>query len=125
MITLTALITACASGPEQTATPTTDSTKKETTVDLSNNPDYQKGLEVAGNNDCFTCHQVDEQLTGPAYKDIANKYATAGDTIVNYLSAKIINGGSGVWGSVPMAPHPSITQEEAQALAKYVLLLKK
>ena len=101
--------------------------KKETSTevaDISANPDYQKGLGILAKNDCLTCHKVDEMLTGPAYRDVANKYAGM-DTAVSYLAKKIISGGSGVWGSVMMTPHPGVSQEDAEAMAKYILLLKK
>ena len=101
--------------------------KKETTTevaDVSQNPDYQKGLDILAKNDCLTCHKVDEALTGPAYRDIANKYAGL-DTAVAYLSEKVMKGGSGVWGSVMMIPHPGISQADAEAMVKYILLLKK
>lgn len=91
--------------------------------DLSNNPDYQKGLEITAKSDCFSCHKIDEKNIGPAWRDVANKYAGQ-DTAIKYLAHKIIVGGSGVWGEIPMAPHPSFTQEDAEAVAKYVLLLK-
>jgi len=98
--------------------------KKETTTDNSANPDYEKGLALIGQSDCLTCHKIDEMLTGPSYKDIANKYAGA-DTAVKYLAGKIITGGNGVWGETLMTPHAGISQEDAEAMAKYILLLKK
>lgn len=93
------------------------------TTDVTSNPDYQKGLAILAKYDCLTCHKVDEMLTGPPYREVANKYAGA-DTAVAYLAAKIINGGSGVWGNTPMVPHPGISKEDAEAMAKYILLLK-
>lgn len=93
--------------------------------DITKNPDYQTGLELVSKNDCFTCHKIDEPLTGPAYRDVANKYASEPDTIVAHLAHKVIEGGSGVWGQVPMTPHPAISQADAEAMVKYVLLLKK
>lgn len=110
-----------------TATTTTqEAPKTETpaTTDLSSNPVYQKGLELYAKNDCGTCHKVDEKLTGPAYADVANKYANAPDTIVTHLAKKVIAGGTGVWGQVPMTPHPNLSEADAEALVKYVLLLK-
>ena len=93
--------------------------------DISKNPDYQKGLDLVAKSDCFTCHKIDEPLTGPSYRDVANKYASEPDTIVTHLAHKIIEGGSGVYGQVPMTPHPSISEADAEAMVKYVLLLKK
>lgn len=92
--------------------------------DITQHPDYQAGLAIEAKSDCITCHRVNEKLTGPAYKDIAAKYAGS-DTAVDYLANKIIHGGSGVWGNVQMLPHPALTQEEAKTLARYVLLMNK
>ena len=99
--------------------------KEETpaTNDITTNPDYQKGVEIVSQSDCFTCHKIDEKNIGPAWRDVAKKYAGQ-DTAVRYLAHKIINGGSGVWGQVPMAAHPTFTQEQAETVARYVLLLK-
>ena len=95
------------------------------TTDLSSNPDYQTGLGLIAKSDCLTCHKVDEALIGPSYRDVANKYASLSDTIVTQKKKKIINGGSGVWGEVAMTAHPTVSQEDAKAMVKYVLLLKK
>ena len=95
------------------------------TNDLSNNPEYQKGLELVAKNDCFTCHQIDDKLNGPPYRQVANKYASYPDTIVTHLAHKVISGGNGVWGEVMMTPHPSLSEADAEALVKYILLLKK
>ena len=116
------LLIACNSGD------TKDEKKEETTVpevvDITKNPDYQKGLELAAKADCFTCHKIDEALIGPTYRNVANKYAGFPDTIVTHLAQKIIAGGTGVWGEVPMTPHPTISEEDAKAMVKYILLLK-
>lgn len=115
---------ACNSGGSKNETK--DSTnKKETVTDNSNNPDYQKGLEVLSRTQiCATCHKIDEKVTGPAWRDVAKKYAGQ-DTAVAHLSKKIISGGSGVWGEIPMPPNPGVSKEDAEALAKYVLSLNK
>ena len=94
-------------------------------MDLSVNPDYQKGLELISKSNCLTCHKVDETLIGPKYRDVANKYTGLPDTIIRHLAGKIINGGKGVWGEVLMTPHPEVSQEDAEAMVKYILLLKK
>lgn len=109
------------------AKPAEEAKKEEASkvVDITETPEYKKGLELIGQSDCLTCHSVADKMTGPAYKDVANKYASAGDTVVAHLAKKIIAGGSGTWGPVPMAPHPNIPQEDAEAMVKYVLLLKQ
>lgn len=99
--------------------------KKQADSGLSSNPDYQKGLELIAKSDCLTCHKVDETLTGPKYRDVANKYAGMPDTIIGHLAGKIIHGGTGVWGQVYMTPHPTLSRENAEAMVKYILLLKK
>jgi cytochrome c len=115
------LLASCGGGDAKTEEKKEEAPKTE---DLSSNPVYQKGLEITGKSDCFTCHKIDEKNIGPAWRDVANKYAGS-DTAVAYLAKKIVEGGAGVWGEVPMAPHPNFTPEEAETIAKYVLLLKK
>ena len=99
--------------------------EKTEIVDITKNPDYQKGLDLVAKSDCFTCHKIDEPLTGPPYREVANKYANEPDTIVSHLAQKVIAGGGGVWGQVPMTPHPTLSKEDAEVMVKYVLLLKK
>ena len=73
--------------------------------------------------DCAVCHRKDEKLQGPSYIDVAQKYQGRNDAIA-YLSKKIIEGGVGVWGDVPMNPHPGMPQSDAEDLAKYILSTK-
>jgi len=91
--------------------------------DLSSNPDYKKGLMLLTGQDCLTCHKIDETSTGPAYRDVANKY-TNDETTIAMLANKIIKGGSGNWGQVPMTPHPALSEDNAKQIVKYILLLK-
>ncbi|MEI9946523.1 MAG: hypothetical protein WDN26_20160 [Chitinophagaceae bacterium] len=66
---------------------------------------------MVGGNDCFTCHSVTDKIIGPSYKDVADKYAGMPDTIISHLANKIIAGGTGVWGEVPMVPHPTLSKK--------------
>ena len=122
------LLAACGGGDtsketkSETSTPST-STDATSTGDITSNPDYKKGLAIEVKQDCATCHRIAEKIQGPSYREVANKYAGV-DTAVDYLAKKIISGGSGVWGEIPMAPHPTLSMDEARALAKYVLLMK-
>lgn len=93
--------------------------------DPSSNPDYKKGLALVSQNDCLTCHAINEMITGPAYADIAAKYAGAADTTITRLAQTIIKGGSGHWGAVPMIAHPTLSEADAVQMVKYILLLKK
>ncbi len=92
--------------------------------DLSANPDYQKGVSLIAKSDCLTCHKTDSKLIGPAYKDVAAKYENNAANVA-MLASKIIKGGTGVWGQIPMTPHATLSEADATALAKYVLLLRK
>jgi cytochrome c len=84
----------------------------------------QKGLELIGASDCTTCHRISEKNIGPAYTDVAAKYEATQATI-DTLVSKIINGGQGVWGTVAMTPHPTLSKEDATEMVKYILSLKK
>jgi len=83
----------------------------------------EKGSELIAKSDCLTCHKVKEKLVGPAYTAVAEKYPLT-DENINYLSDKIIKGGSGVWGQIAMTPHPAISKADAADMAKYILALK-
>jgi len=114
-----AALVACNSGGSKEEKP------GKTTADVSQDPDYQKGLALVAKNKCMTCHAIDETITGPPYREVAKKYADNPDTIVTHLAGKIINGGAGVWGEIFMTPHPDVSKEDAEAMVKYILLLKK
>ena len=69
------------------------------------------------------CHKTNEMSVGPAYNEIGKKYEST-DANINLLAEKIQKGGSGNWGTVPMAAHADISKEDAVAMVKYILLLK-
>ncbi len=79
--------------------------------------------ELAQKKNCMACHAIDKKLVGPAYKDVAAKYAGQKDA-VDKLADKIIKGGSGVWGPVPMPANPQVNDAEAKKLAAWVLTQK-
>jgi cytochrome c len=97
--------------------------KTEAAADPTANPDYENGLVLVAQSNCLTCHKVDEKLVGPPYRDVANKYENT-EANVKMLAEKVIKGGTGVWGEVPMAAHPELTQANAEQMVKYILLLK-
>lgn len=125
---MAAFMTACG-GNENSNTTTTATAKPEAAApaadDLSANPDYKNGLALVAKSDCLTCHKVSETSTGPSYKDVAAKYPNADDATVTMLAEKIIKGGSGNWGQIPMTPHPTVSIDDAKQMVKYVLLLNK
>lgn len=104
---------------------TTEPAKTEATTDLSDNPDYQKGMAIVADtkNLCLTCHKIDEKLVGPAYRDVANKYEST-DANISMLAEKVVKGGTGVWGEVAMPANTVISLDDAKAAVKYVLLLR-
>ncbi|MEO8299251.1 MAG: c-type cytochrome [Burkholderiales bacterium] len=79
-------------------------------------------LELATKKNCMACHAIDKKVVGPAYKDVAAKYKGQKDAVAK-LSDKIIKGGAGVWGTMPMPPN-AVTPEEAKTLATWVLSQK-
>ena len=72
---------------------------------------------------CMACHKVDGKLVGPSYKDVAAKYAGQKDA-VDKLATKIIKGGSGVWGPVPMPANAQVAEADAKKLAAWVMTQK-
>ena len=78
---------------------------------------------LATAKNCMACHAVDKKLVGPAYKDVAKKYAGQKDA-ADKLAVKIIKGGSGVWGAVPMPANAQVNEAESKKLAAWVLSLK-
>jgi len=124
LFSMIAVIASCGSNETKTAEGSTTTTTENKPGDLSSNPDYQKGLALIGKSDCLTCHKVADPSTGPAYIAVAKKYAGQ-PGIEDSLARKIIKGGSGVWGSIPMTGHPTISEEDAKAMARYVLSLNQ
>jgi cytochrome c len=82
------------------------------------------GQALINGSDCRTCHKDDSKLIGPAYQDVAKKYENNAAN-VKMLTEKIINGGQGNWGEIPMAGHPNLSQDDAAAMVEYILSMKK
>src|SRR3954465_4639320 len=80
--------------------------------------------DLAQKKNCMACHAVDKKLVGPAYKDVAAKYAGQKDA-VDKLTQKVLKGGSGNWGAVPMPANPQVTEAEAKQLVQWVLSQKE
>jgi cytochrome c len=114
LFAVTAALVACGGGNEQ---------PKQAPGTTVADPVVQQGLDLITKADCRTCHKDDSLLIGPAYKDIANKYI-ASDSMVSHLADKIIHGGTGVWGNVPMTPHPTLAKPDAEIMLRYIFSLK-
>ncbi len=78
---------------------------------------------LATAKNCMACHAAEKKLVGPSYKDVATKYAGQKDA-VDKLAVKIIKGGAGVWGAVPMPANTQVSEAESKKLAAWVLSLK-
>ena len=76
--------------------------------------------DLAKQKNCLACHAADKKVIGPAYKDVAAKYAGQKDAS-DKLAQKIIKGGSGVWGAVPMPANPQVNEADAKALATWIM----
>ena len=83
----------------------------------------QDAAALAKAKNCMACHAIDKKLVGPAYKDVAAKYK--GDkAAADKLATKVIKGGSGVWGAMPMPANPQVNEAEAKQLVAWVLSQK-
>ena len=79
--------------------------------------------DLAQKKNCMACHAIDKKLVGPAYKDVSAKYAGQKDA-VDKLAQKVVKGGAGVWGAVPMPANPQVSDAEAKQLVQWILTLK-
>lgn len=79
-------------------------------------------LALATSRNCMACHAMDRKVVGPSYKAVAEKYA--GQNVTDKLAAKIVKGGAGVWGPVPMPANAQVSEAESRRLAAWILGLK-
>ncbi len=92
-------------------------------VVVQEDPAIQEGLELIGKSDCLTCHKLNEKLIGPSYSEVAARYAdnpVGRDSLVH----KIIVGGKGNWGEIPMTAHPNLSEEDVKKMVAYVMSVK-
>jgi cytochrome c len=132
LLALAGLAFACGGGEKsaETTTPEAAAPAAAPAQEISledkykDDPIYIKGLEKLKTSDCTSCHMVERKIVGPSYADVAAKYENTEEN-VTMLAQKVIAGGVGVWGEVPMPAHPGLTEEDAKDMVRYVLLLKK
>jgi cytochrome c len=79
--------------------------------------------DLAKAKNCMACHAIGSKLLGPAFKDVASKYAGQSAAEAK-LVTKVMKGGSGTWGTLPMPPNPQLSEAEAKTLVKWVLAQK-
>lgn len=124
-IAFSALCFAVACNNSKTTLPHPDESAGQTQENGADEADTQKGLDLVASHDCFTCHKVADQLVGPAYEQVAEKYKDSSAAIVDTLTNRVIRGSSGHWGQAQMTPHTNIPREDVETMVKYVLSLKK
>jgi len=78
---------------------------------------------LAAHQHCDECHALKEARIGPPFLAVAARYSSDGDASVNRLALKIINGGAGNWGTIPMVPNERISVADARAIARWILAL--
>jgi len=79
--------------------------------------------DLAQKKNCMTCHTIDKKVVGPSYKEVAAKYAGQKDA-VDKLAVKVVKGGVGAWGQVPMPANPQVNEAEAKQLMQWILSVK-
>lgn len=115
-----AIVSTCASqGFAQTKKPA--AAAKKTTA--ASSADIAAGKALIAKSDCMACHKLDVKLVGPGFKQIAKKYPATEEN-KNALAKKIVEGGSGVWGAIPMSPHPTLKVPDAKKIVTYILSVK-
>jgi cytochrome c len=83
----------------------------------------EKALELIASKGCVACHALDKKVIGPAYIDVSNKYDATPELLYK-LTQKVLMGGKGVWGEIPMPPNKNLNFTEAKLIVAYVLSLK-
>lgn len=83
------------------------------------------GYAIMKQNDCRTCHNIDKPLTGPSFVMIAARYDSTKAGTVEHLAKKVISGGTGSFGTIPMTPHAALSEKDAETLVRYVLSYKQ
>lgn len=82
------------------------------------------GLKDAKASDCFACHAIDHKVVGPAYVDVAKRYAGQEPAIINTLAEQVVKGTVGHWGNVPMPAHPNLGMAKARTIVTWIMTLK-
>lgn len=86
---------------------------------LTSSPAFSSA-DLAKSKNCVACHHVERKMIGPPYKAMAERYGND-ESAIKLLSEKIVKGGGGNWGQLPMPPQPGVSTEEAEALAKWII----
>lgn len=121
---MAAAVVVYACGSNDAEKKTTEASTEQQASTTEDDPRLQHGLELIAKNDCLGCHKVAEQLTGPAYMDVAKRYRDS-TGIEDSLAARIIHGSAGHWGPAQMTPHPNLSPDSVKLMVAYILSLKE
>lgn len=120
LLSLLAISMSCG-GKKETTAPTEEYSVPETPK-ASVDDQVAQGEALVKGSDCKTCHHPTNKIIGPSHTDVAKKYEFT-EANVKLLADKILKGGQGVWGQIPMTAHVDVTQVDAEKMARYVLSL--
>ncbi|MDF1816973.1 MAG: carbohydrate-binding protein, partial [Verrucomicrobiales bacterium] len=95
---------------------------KDTEASLTGAETLHPGLELMKKSDCFNCHVVDRKLVGPSYLEVAAKYKDQKHAL-DEVAKRIVTGSSGIWGEIPMIPHPQHGIEQSRQMAEWIFSL--
>lgn len=121
-----ATLVACGGGEKMESTeskPISNAAPEEAPKEEAPAVAKKDGKALIEASDCRTCHKDNEKLIGPAYTEVAKKYESNAENI-SKLAGKVMAGGQGVWGEIPMAGHPNLSKEDAEAMVEYILTIK-
>ena len=123
MLVCSALVLgACGGGNKEQAVETEEIVVNDQAGQSTPADQVAEGEALVKGSDCKTCHHATNKLVGPSHTDVAKKYEF-NKANVEMLAQKIIKGGQGNWGQIPMTPHPDLTVIDAEKMARYVLSL--
>jgi cytochrome c len=109
-------------GEKKEATNKEEFSAPDNTPNVSAVDQIAEGEALVKASDCKTCHHPTNKIIGPAHIEVAKKYEFT-EANVKLLADKILKGGQGVWGEIPMTAHVDLTQVNAEKMARYVLSL--
>lgn len=116
------MVAVMACGGKKEATVTEEYATQDNKPKMSSADQIKEGEALVKASDCKTCHHPTNKIIGPSHTDVAKKYDFT-EANVKLLATKIVQGGQGVWGEVPMTAHVDITMVDAEKMARYVLSL--
>jgi cytochrome c len=121
LLSLVVSIMSCG-GKKETTAPAEEFSVPDNTPKVAVDDQVAQGEALIKGSDCKTCHHPVNKIIGPSHTEVAKKYEFT-EANVKLLADKILKGGQGVWGQIPMTPHVDITQVDAEKMARYVLSL--